>query len=187
MQRLIGLIFVLAFATLGCGIFTPKGSDRDSWPTPVISTEEAQNLEDNVRDAAKQLDSNLPVVLVISESQLTSFVALRLEEQAITAVQDPQIFLRDGKVLANVTYNEGGAALKMSVDIKFLLNDGVISVMLEAIRLNGFSAPMALVNKAQIAITEQVQPALNEYLTKGMYVDSLVIADGTLTLTGKKP
>ena len=187
MQRLTGLILLLAVATLGCGIFTPKSSDRDSWPTPVISADEAQKLEDSVREAAKQLDSNLPVVLVVTESQLTSFVALKLEEQAITAIQAPQIFLRDGKVLADVTYNEGGAELKMSVDLKFVLNDGVITVMIEAIRLNGFSAPLAMVNKAQTAITEQVEPALNEYLTKGMYIDSLIIADGTLTMTGKKP
>lgn len=191
MKKTISLfISLLAFIGLACGLSLPKDTnsgERDQWPTPVVSEEQAQILEQNVKSAIEQLNANQPVVLIVTESELTSFVKMELARQGVTVISEPQIYLRSGLVQVFAQYKEGNAALDFSATMEFLVVNGQISVKLQKITLGGFNAPELLRSQAQTAITDQVEPALNQWLANGMYIDSLAIADGTLTLTGHKP
>ncbi len=178
-------IFVLT--SLACGWFAPKSQPNDSWPTPVVSTQEAQQLQDNVKAANDQLATSDQLDLVITESQLTSFLVTQLADQGITSLESPQIYLRDGKVQVYATYVEAGTSVDLAVVLSFSANQGKVVVTLESVKIAGFTAPTALVNKAQDAIRTQVEPSLNQWLAETMYIESVAVADGNLTLHARKP
>ena len=186
-KTIVIFISLLTLIGLSCGLFTPKEDGRSSWPTPVVSENEAQKFKENVKSAGDQLNANQPVVLVVTESELTSFVVFELQNQDISVIQDPQIYLRDGNVKVYGQYEEAGTTLNVSVQLRFAVLDGKIQIQIETVSLNGFNAPDSLASKVQMAISEQVEPALNQWLGDGMYIDTLQIGDGILTITGHKP
>jgi len=186
-KTIVIFISLLTLIGLACGLFTPKDDARNSWPTPVVSEDEAQKFKDNVQSAGDQLNANQPVVLVVTESELTSYVAYELQNQDVSVIQNPQIYLRDGNVQVYGQYDEAGTSLNISVTLRFPVSDGKVQVQIVTIALNGFKAPASLASKVQLAVTEQVEPGLNEWLANGMYIDALQIGDGILTITGHNP
>lgn len=186
-KTIVIFISLLAFIGLACGLSFPKTDNKKAeWPTPSVSEEEAQKFEQNVQAAGDQLNANEPVVLVVTESELTSFATLQLQKLEVSAFVEPQIYLRDGKVQVFGKYVEA-ASVDISVKLGLLVSDGLLKIQIDAITLNGFTAPDQLAKKVQLAIAEQVEPALNQWLVGGMYVDKIEIGDGILTITGHNP
>src|SRR4051794_25865324 len=66
-------------------------------PIPV-SSESAGQLE-GAWSTAVASSNNGQITVVMTEQQLTSYAALKLTNDANAPIKDPQIYLRDGKML----------------------------------------------------------------------------------------
>ncbi len=188
MKRITIFCFIIiATTSLACGFLSPQKSGGDVWPTPIVSTEQAKQLQDNLKAANDQLAANQNIDLVITESQLTSLVVQELDNQGITVIKNPQIYLRDGKVQTFAKYVEGSAEIDIQIILSFTAQNGKIAVTLEGVKLAGFTAPQLLMSQIQDAVRTNVEPLVNERLSTDLFIDSLTIENGNLTLKGHKP
>ena len=184
-KSLFVLLIVIGLAAVACRLGT-SAAQRPGSEIPV-STEEAQLFEQNLKAASEGFSNNGEMDLHITESQLTSYVYFQLQEQANSGIADPQIFLRDGKIQFYATYSESALPVDLVLVITPRVSNGQISLQLDSVRLGPAAAPEVLVERAQQIITEQIEPSLNQSVTGGLYIDTLDVADGMLTLQGKKP
>lgn len=183
--RFLTVLIVLGLAAAACRLGT-SASQRPGSEIP-ISTEEAQLFEQNLKAASEAYASTGTLDVQISETQLTSYMYFQLQEQANSGISDPQIYLRDGKIQMYAAYSESALPVDLVLVITPKAADGRITLQLDSVHLGPAAAPQLLVDRAQQIITEQLEPGLNESVASGLYVDNLSVADGTLTLQGKKP
>ncbi len=92
---LIGL-FILFLSILACTI-NIGGPAYPDQRIPV-STEAVGELQSAVETAVAAGEASGQVTLVITETQLTSYLAARLQSQAQPLFTDPQVYLRDGQI-----------------------------------------------------------------------------------------
>ena len=106
------LLGMLSLASLACNV--GRGSPTAA-PTPIpVSTEAAGELESMFENALTQ-SAGGQVSLVMTEEQLTSFVALKLAEDPDNPFSDVQIILRDGRIRFQAQAEVSG--LKLPVEI----------------------------------------------------------------------
>lgn len=184
-KQFIVMVLVLVLAAFACRM----GEDVAQRPGPTIpvTTEEAQRFEENLKTTADSFSQSGEFDLEITEEQLTSYVYYETQKQPEIGVTDPQIYLRDGKILMYAKYAESIVPVNVELVITPLVSDGKVKLQLDSVKLGPASAPDALVEQFQRIITEQVEPSLNESFAGELYVETLSISDGVLKLHGKKP
>ena len=92
---LIGLL-ILFLSILACTI-NIGGPAYPDQRIPV-STEAVGELQSAVETSVAAGEASGRVTLVITETQLTSYLAARLQSQAQPLFTDPQVYLRDGQI-----------------------------------------------------------------------------------------
>jgi hypothetical protein len=93
--QIILVICALTAASLACtmNIGGPATPDR----TIAVSTEAVGNLETQVQQAL-QSSQDGQVTFVITEEQLTSLLAEKLQSNPDALITDPQVYLSDGTI-----------------------------------------------------------------------------------------
>src|SRR5690242_9540251 len=86
----------LVLSTLACSIFI-GGPDYPAQTIPV-STEEVTTMQAQIQQAFVDGAQSGMVTFQITEAQLTSYLALKLQQQTDPPFTDPQILLRNGQM-----------------------------------------------------------------------------------------
>ena len=84
----------LALAALACSIFV--GGPDYPQPPIVPSTQSAEEAQAQIDQALTDSAQTGHFHLVITESQLTAYLAARLDEQPTPLLSEPQVVLQDG-------------------------------------------------------------------------------------------
>ena len=175
------IIFVLVAVSLACNL----GSYRSkSLPTIPVSTEAAQSLEETAQAALEEAAKSGEVDLVIDEAQVTSLLAFELQKSDQQFISDPQVYLRDGQmqVLGNVKSGsiaaEGRVVIEPRVDSAGRANFEVVSAKVGPIPLPG-----DIVSEVEASLNQIFNQQL-EAMAPNIFIDSLVIADGLMTIKG---
>lgn len=184
-KQFIVMVLVFALAAFACRL----GEDVAQRPgsTIPVTTEEAQQFEQNLKSTTDSLAESGQFDLEITEEQLTSYVYFETLKQSEIGITDPQIYLRDGKILMYAKYSKSILPVNIEMVITPLVSDGLVKLQLDSVKLGPASAPAALVEQFQRIITEQIEPSLNKSIAGDLYVETLSISDGVLKLHGKKP
>ena len=176
------IIFALSLSLLACNLSFPWGSSRE--PVPV-TTEAAQSLEETVEGVFDNPQLEDEITLVITEDQLTSIVAFKIEERAGDIVTNPQVYLRDGQIQLNGHLNTQGVSapaqikVEVSVDVLGRPDLNVISAT-----VGPFPIPADLVSEVDGFLNEAFQEQI-ESMAPNLHIESIFIADGTMTITGR--
>jgi len=174
---MLGLAVLACSPSLGLGAPTPPAS-----PIPV-SSQAASQLEGAWGTAVANAN-NGQVTVVMTEEQLTSYAALKLTSDANTPITNPQIYLRNGKMIlyGNVKTNNFSlpAALTLSV---VPTPAGAISVTIENADVGPMPVPSALRDTLASNINDLIAQNAGAGNT-GFKVTDVAIADGKLTVTG---
>jgi len=184
-KRLLLIALACAAASLACGIPGFAAPTPPASPIPVSATS-AHEVQDLLEAAAASAATG-SVTVTFTEQQLTSAVALYLEENATDPqLTNPQVFLRDGKIQLYGTAVVQG----LTVDATFVIStsvsaDGQLTFAAES----GSFGPLGVPDD----VLTQISDALNEWATgsiapamTGVRLSSVVVADGLLTVTGSK-
>ena len=182
-RKLLWLFLLLALPVLACRLGSTPAVEIPE-ETIQVSAEEAEALKEEVRAVASQIAETGQAELQITEVQLTSYVALQLQEQGFTELTEPQIYLRSGQILVAGRYQDG---LTIFVVISPVLNNGSIELTLVTAQIGPAPAPDSLVERIQTELDERAAPALQNWLNANFYLETLTIADGMMTLGGTKP
>jgi hypothetical protein len=174
----------LVLASLACSIFV-GGPDYPSQVVPV-STDEVLNMQAQLEQALAAGAETGVVNLQITESQLTSFFASKLQEQTDPPFTDPQILLRNGQMLMYGKIKQGmfNANILITMNVGIDPTTGLPKIEIASADFGPFPAPEGINSAISAVIDETFTGSLGP-VAIGFRLESIAIADGVMTLTGR--
>jgi hypothetical protein len=176
------LIFVLA--SMACSIFI-GGPDYPTQTVPV-STSEVQTVQTQIADALATGAQSGEVTLKITEAQLTSLVALKMQSQENPPFTDPQILLRNNQLQLYGKIKRGSFTANMVITANVGVDPatGAPKVEITSADFGPFPAPEGL-NAAFNAIVAEAFTGSFGPVATGFRLESIIIADGVMTMNGR--
>ncbi len=155
----------------GAPIPTPEGSSASlnaAWRTALQAAETSHRL-----------------MIVLTESQLTGFLASRLASQADPILLEPQVFLRKGQMEIFGIVHQGPLQANVLVSIAPILKpDGTIGFDVASAELGPIPAPDSVRRSLSAMLTEAFTGSIGSFAT-GFRIETLAIADGELAIVGE--
>jgi hypothetical protein len=175
------VIFGLALGGLACetglGGPTPPAS-----PIPV-STEAAGELEQLWEDAIEN-SQNGEVSIIMTEAQVTSYVALKLAEEPDSPFEDVQIFLRDGNIIMQATAKAGELSVPAQVVLGISTStDGKPTITIEEADFGPMPVPESILEDISNGLNDLIAGELGGQASD-FNLTSIAIADGQMAVTG---
>lgn len=178
----IFLSFIL-FMTLACTIFT-GGPDYPPQTIPV-STEAVDSLKQQIQKAVEEGAQSGMVYLFINETQITSYLAFKLQQSPDPMFTDPQVFLRDGQMRIYGKTKQGMFTANIGIILEVGTDDqGKPKLQIVSADFGPFPLPSGL-NEAITAIIEEAYTGSLGPVATGFRIQTIVIADGVLAIAGQ--
>ena len=182
-QRLFLASIILAAAAMACrmnvGGPTPAGQ-----PIPV-STDAAGSLQQQFEQALQGTGDGGQLTLTINETQLTSLLASKLSSLPDPFITNPQVYLRDGQIQifgkAARGYFEANVGIVLTATID---SNGQPLVEITSADFGPIPVPEDMTSAISAMVQEAYAGALGPLAT-GFKLDSIVIAEGLMLLTGR--
>jgi hypothetical protein len=175
-------VLILTLASLACTLFV-GGPDYPDDPIPV-SRDIAQSARDQIKQALEAGATGQPITFQFSESQLTSLLSDRLAGDPNALISEPKVLLRNGQMQIFGKLKQGiftaNAAMVLSVAID---EEGRPRIEVVSADFGPLPAPQGLNEAVSALISEAYTGSLGPVAT-GFRLESVSIADGTMTLTG---
>jgi hypothetical protein len=176
-------IFALALASLACTIFV-GGPDYPAAPIPV-STEAVASLDDQVHAAQTAAAQSGLLTLTVSETQLTSLLAAKLASDPDPFLRDPQVYLRNNEIQVFGKARQGNFEANVRIVLAANIDaEGKPVITVTSADFGPFPAPEGLNKSISAVIDEAFTGALGPAAV-GLRLESITIADGLLTLSGR--
>lgn len=181
---------ILVLASLACTV-SVGGPDYSDRPVIPVSTEAAESLRDEIRRAFEAGAVSGEVTIQITEAQLTSVLAQRLQsdpslqQDKKPLITDPQVYLRDGQMQVFGKTQQGiftaniGIVIDVGVD-----ENGKPKIEIASADFGPLPAPEGLTAAISAMIEEAYTGAVGPVAT-GLRIQSITIADGIMTITGR--
>ena len=180
---LLGLILPLALAAFACTIFV-GGPDYPATPIPV-STEAVGSLNDEISAAETAAANSGTITLTINETQITSVLAENLDQQTDPFITNPQVYLRDGSIQVYGKAVQGNLQANVRIVLNATLDpDGKPLITVTSADFGPLPAPAGLNDAISSLVDEAFTGALGPAAI-GFRLESITIADGVMTLTGR--
>ena len=183
-------LLILILTSLACTVFVGGPDYSDRAPIPV-SAEAAQSLKDEIAKDFKAGAETGEVTIRINESQITSLLALRLQsdpnlqQDKKPLITDPQVYLRDGQMQIFGKTQQGmftaniGIIVAMGVD-----ENGKPAITITSADFGPLPAPDGLKEAISAMIDEAYTGSVGPVAT-GLRIQSIVIADGIMAISGR--
>jgi urease alpha subunit len=125
------------------------------------------------------------LTLSINETQLTSLLAARLDEQTDPFISNPQVYLRDGQIQVYGKAKRGDVEANVRIILSVTLDaQGKPVVTVASADFGPVPAPDGLNQTISAFVDEMLTGSLGPMAT-GLRLETINIADGVMTLTGK--
>ena len=185
MKQKILLSFIsLALASLACSVFV-GGPEYPPQAVP-ISTNDVPAMQTQVAQAFLDGADSGYVTLTITEAQLTSLLAAKLEAKENPPFTDPQIYLREGQLQLYGKITRGAFSANMLVAASVGVDPATNMPKVEIVSADfgPLEAPEGLNSTVSAVVAEAFTGSLGPVAT-GFRLESIAIADGVMTLTGR--
>jgi hypothetical protein len=183
-------LFVLAVASMACSI-TVGGPDYSDRPPIPVSTEAAESIKDEIKRAFELGMTTGEVTIVITEPQITSLLALRLQsdqslqQNSQPLITDPQVYLRDGQMQIFGKTQRGIFTANIGIIVAVGVDEnGDPKIEIVSADFGPLPAPAGLNNAISAMIQEAYTGSLGPVAT-GLRIQSITIADGLMILIGR--
>jgi hypothetical protein len=178
------ILLSLALATTACSI-SAGGPDYPAQSIPV-TTDEAQSLRNQIEQAILSGAETGIITMQMTESQLTSFMAERLASQANPPFTDPQVLLRNGQMLMYGKITRGWITANMLITMNVTIDPvtGGPKIEIASADFGPFPAPEGI-NNAMSAVIEEAFTGSFGPVAVGFRLETITIADGIMTFTGR--
>jgi len=179
---ILTLITVLMAANLAClvSVGAPVSPTPTSRPIP-ISTEAVQGFVQSMEQPTINPTTG-SVTMLLTEEQITSYVAYQLQQDPNPVIRNPQIYLDNGQIsiqgqiTTDVMTGDGTLTAKINID-----ENGNPKVEILTAQFGTFPIPTALLG----SISSLVDHYLNDYISQSnadYKVQSLSIANHVMTI-----
>jgi hypothetical protein len=170
-------------ASLACTIFV--GGPEYPAETIPFSMEAVESLRTQIEQAMINGVETGVVTLQIDENQLTSYLTLKMQERANPPFTEPQVRLRDGQMQIFGKIPRGIFLANMAIVLNVGIDDeGKPKIDLVSADFGPFPVPEGLTGAISSVIAEAYTGSLGPVAT-GFRLETITIADGVMTLTGR--
>ena len=183
-------LLTLIITSLACTVFVGGPDYSDRAPIPV-SAESAQSLKDEIAKAFEAGATTGEVTIRITEPQITSVLALRLQsdpnlqEDKKPLITDPQVYLRDGQMQIFGKTQQGMFAANIGIIINVGIDEtGQPKIEIASADFGPFPAPEGLKEALTAMIKEAYMGAIGPAAT-GLRIETITITDGIMSITGR--
>jgi len=180
----------LILASLACTVFVGGPDYLDRAPVPV-SNEMAESLKDEVRRAFETGVQTGEVTIHITEPQITSILALRLQtdqnlqQNSEPIITDPQVYLRDGQMQIFGKTHQGMFTANIGIIVSVGVDEnGAPKIELSSADFGPFPAPDGIKDAIATMVQEAYTGSFGPVAT-GLRIQTITIADGIMTITGR--
>ncbi len=181
--RILVVTLALSLASLACNLGLSAPTPPAS-PIPV-STEAAGQLEDSVDEALANAQDG-EVTLEMTEEQVTSYVAVKLQDQPDVPFSEPQVFLRNGQVIIYGTADLEALSTPAQITLEpHVTAEGGLKLAIVNADFGLVPVPASVLSDLETNLNELMASKFSPEAT-GMQIKSVAIADGTMTLHGEK-
>src|SRR5215208_4348021 len=186
-------LLTLVLTSLACTVFV-GGPDYSSLPPIPVSAEAAASIQDEVKravEAAAQTGTGV-ITVNLTEPQITSFLAARLQSDPSLQqsdkkplITDPQVYLRDGQMQIYGKTQRGlftaniGIIVQVGVDA-----EGQPLIEITSADFGPLPAPEGLKDAITAMVKEAYTGSLGPVAT-GLRIETISIANGVMTITGR--
>jgi hypothetical protein len=172
------LITTMFACRMNIGGPTPSGD-------PIrVSTEAAGNLQQQFEQALQTSGQNGQLTLTINEVQLTSLLAAKMAALPDPIITEPQVYLRDGQIQiygkAAKGYFEANIGIILTTSID---ENGKPLIEISSADFGPIPVPDNLTESISTMVQEAYAGAFGPLAT-GFKLESIVIAEGQMVLTG---
>jgi hypothetical protein len=194
MKKIRGLplfLTILVLTSLACTVFV-GGPDYSSLPPIPVSAEAAASIQDEIRRAVEAAAQTGVITVNLTEPQITSYLAARLQTDPSLQqsdkkplITDPQVYLRDNQMQIYGKTQQGmftaniGIIVSMGVDANGQPQIDVVSA-----DFGPFPAPEGLKDAITAMVREAYTGSLGPVAT-GLRIESISTANGVMTVTGR--
>jgi hypothetical protein len=196
------LITLLMLSMLTACAFNAGGPKYPQTSIP-ISSEAAQGLQQAVTEAAAQGTLSGEFSLAVTETQLTSYLALNLvgtaepaapgetveqpnpQEQIASVVSNPQVYFQNGQIQIYGTLQYGLVSATGRVVLSVTPDtQGNLTFELTEMDFGSLPLPDALKSTVSSVLTDSINGAFGPITTR-FRIESISVADGSMILTGR--
>ncbi len=183
MKKLSLAFLALALAALACSIFV--GGPKYPATTVPVSNTAAQSLNTQATQAAATAAVSGTMTLTITQEQLTSYLAQYLQSQSNSPISDPQVQLQNGQMKLLGKVQQGMFTANVSLTLKVSVDqNGQPQITITQEDFGPFPAPQGLNDAITAFVTQTLTGSLGPAAT-GFRLESISIADGVMTVTGR--
>ena len=184
-------ITTLILTSLACTIFV-GGPDFSTLPPIPVSAEAAESIKEEMRRAFEAGLETGVVTFNLTEPQITSYLALRLQtDQALQQtdrtplITDPQVYLRDGQMQIYGKTQQGIFAANIGIIVSVGVDEtGQPKIEIVSADFGPFPAPDGIKDAITALIREAYTGSLGPVAT-GLRIETIAIANGLMTVTGR--
>ncbi len=175
-------LLTLILTSLACTVFV--GGPAYPETTIPYSPEAVQSLQQQIQEAMVTGAETGVVTLQINESQLTSYLILKLQQNGKPPFDEPQVLLRNGEIQVFGKIQRGMFTANMEIVLTATVDEnGKQKIDITSADFGPFPAPEGLNNAISSLIDEAFTGTLGPVAT-GFRLDTITIADGLMTVTG---
>lgn len=176
-------IAAATLAAVACQI-SVGGPEPPGPPIPV-STEAAAGLAQAWQEALLDSAGTGQVVLILNETQLTSYLAMRLAQGENSVLREPQVRLHEGVMQIYGKSVQGPFEARVLIEVEPRLSPtGALGFAITSADFGPLPVPAALTETVSSMLSEGFAGTLGSLAT-GIRITTLVISDGELALIGE--
>jgi hypothetical protein len=181
----------LVLTSLACVVFV-GGPDYSNLPPIPVSADAAASIQQEIQRAITAAADTGVITVNLTEPQITSYIASRLQTDPSLQqsdkkplITDPQVYLRDGQMQIYGKTQQG----MFTANIGILVNMGVDAngqpeIDVASADFGPFPAPKGLKDAITAMVKEAYTGSLGPVAT-GLRIESISIANGVMTVTGR--
>jgi hypothetical protein len=183
-------LFILLLASLACTIAV-GGPDYSDRPPIPVSIEAAESIKEEIRRAFEEGLTTGEVTIRITETQITSLLAQRLQtdqnlqQDSKPLMTDPQVYLRDGQMQIFGKSQQGMFTANIGIIVAVSADEnGDPKIEIVCADFGPLPAPAGLNNAISALIDEAFTGALGPVAT-GLRIHTITIVDGNMFIVGR--
>ena len=188
--HLLLFFITLMLASLACTVFVGGPDYSDRTPIPVAN-DAAESLKDEIQRAFEAGATTGEVTIYITETQITSVLALRLQtdqnlqQDSKPLITDPQVYLRDGQMQIFGKTEQGMFAANIGIIVSVGVDEnGKPKIEIVSADFGPLPAPEGINNAISAMIQEAYTGSVGPVAT-GLRIQTISIADGVMTISGR--
>ena len=172
----------LLVSTLACSIFVGGPKYPTELPAP---TETPMSLPQQIEQAVTAGAETGQISLVLTEGQLTSFLADKLAQQTSPVLTEPRVYLRNGQMVVYGKATSGAFTANVAMTLQASVDEnGQPKIEVVSTAFGPIPAPQGFNNMIAASFQEAFTGYLGPVAT-GFRLETITIGDGTMTVTGR--